>query len=131
MSNSLYDIGSRKSGVFASSFMTAGTNEIPRVCARVANPMKVKKTVSTLNYKVVKDRDRTVKPLSVTGQKGALTYVKTSGSDKLTVNKQTAKVTVKKGTKKGVYKVKIRITAAGDADYQPQTEVTQVEIKIK
>lgn len=131
VSNSLYDIGSRKSGVFASSFMTAGTNEIPRVCARVANPMKVKKTVRTLNYKVVKDRDRTVKPLSVTGQKGALTYVKTSGSDKLTVNKQTGKVTVKKGTKKGVYKVKIRITAAGDADYQPQTEVTQVEIKIK
>ncbi|MBQ9060726.1 MAG: hypothetical protein IJ128_06250 [Firmicutes bacterium] len=127
----MYDVGSKKSGVFATSFMTGGSNKIMRTCARAANPMKVKKTVRTLNYKVVKKKKRTVKPLSVTGQKGALTYVKISGSKKLTVNKKTGKVTVKKGTKKGTYKVKIRITAAGDADYQPKTTVAQVKIRIK
>ena len=127
----LYDVGSRKSGVFASSFMTTGTNEIIRVCARQANPMTVKKTVRTLNYKVVKKRARTVKPLSVTEQKGPLTYEKVSGNKRLTVNYKTGKVTVKRGTKKGTYSVKIRITAAGDADYQPKTAVTQVKIRIK
>lgn len=99
--------------------------------AGAANPMKVKKTVRTLNHKVVRKKKRTVKPLSVTGQKGTVTYVKTSGSGRLLVNGKTGKVTVKKGTKKGTYRVRIKVTAAGNDDYRPKTAVIRVKIRIR
>ena len=45
------------------------------------------------------------------------TAARVSGSKKLTVNKKNGKITIKKGTKKGTYKIKVKITAAGDANH--------------
>ncbi len=41
------------------------------------------------------------------------------------------KVTVKKGTKKGTYRVRIKVTAAGNDDYRPKTAVIRVKIRIR
>ena len=41
--------------------------------------------------------------------KGRVVYIKGSGNKKITVNKKTGKVTVKKGLKKGTYKVTVKL----------------------
>ena len=63
---------------------------------------------------------------------GAITYTKASGNKKITINKKTGKVTIKKGLKKGTYKVKVKVKAAGTANYKasPAKTVT-FTIKVK
>ncbi|MBQ6582647.1 MAG: hypothetical protein IJH77_02335 [Mogibacterium sp.] len=46
-----------------------------------------------------------------------MTYSKVSGSSAVTINATTGTVTVKKGLKKGTYRVKVRVKAAGNANY--------------
>lgn len=89
---------------------------------RAANPMKIKAKTATVKYSKVKKK---TKKLAVTkvikftnkGQ-GAKTYVKKSGNKKITIAKKTGKVTVKKGLKKGTYKVKVLVKANGTANYK-------------
>ena len=47
-----------------------------------------------------------------------MTYTKASGNAKITINKTTGKITVKKGLAKGTYKVKLTAKAAGNANYK-------------
>ena len=49
----------------------------------------------------------------------------------LAFTKKTGKVTVKKGLKKGTYKVKIRVRAAGNATYKAGARTVTIKIKIK
>ena len=56
---------------------------------------------------------------------------KVSGKARFTVNKKTGKIKIKKGTKKGTYKVKVRVTAAGTDTYQPGSKTATVKIKVK
>ena len=62
---------------------------------------------------------------------GKLTYVKKSGNKKITINKTTGKVTVKKKLKKGTYKVKVAVTAAGNSNYKAVTKTVTFKIKVK
>ena len=50
---------------------------------------------------------------------------------KFTVNKTTGNVTVKKGLKKGTYKVKIKVTAAGNDNYKEAIKPVTVTIKVE
>ena len=47
------------------------------------------------------------------------------------VNEKNGKITVKKGTKKGLYKVKIKFKAAGNKTYEAQRETITVKILVK
>ena len=58
-------------------------------------------------------------------------YVKNStAGKKLTCSKSTGKITVKKGTKAGKYKVKIKVTAEGNSSYKSKTKTVAVKIII-
>ena len=61
---------------------------------------------------------------------GKLTYKKVSGSKRLSVNKKTGKVKIKKGLKKGTYEVKVKVKAAGNANYEASA-VKTVTFKVK
>jgi endo-1,4-beta-xylanase len=61
---------------------------------------------------------------------GTLSYKKKSGNKKIAINKKTGKVTVKKGLKKGTYKVKAIITAAGDANHKAATVPVTFKVKV-
>ena len=61
---------------------------------------------------------------------GTLTYKKVKGNKKISINKKTGKVTIKKGLKKGTYKVKVKIKANGNANYLASAFKT-VTFKIK
>ena len=50
--------------------------------------------------------------------------------NKITVAK-TGKITVKKGLKKGTYKVKLRVTAAGNKNYKKKAKTVVVKVRVK
>ncbi|MBR0457456.1 MAG: fibronectin type III domain-containing protein [Firmicutes bacterium] len=116
-----------------------GAVSATKTSAKVLSPPKVKKanpiTVTTTTKKVkaskVKKAAQTVKAITVSKAKGTVTYSKVSGAKKLTVNKKTGKITVKKKTKKGTYKIKVKVKAAGTANYAAKTKTVQVKIRVK
>ncbi len=102
---------------------------------KAANTLKVSGKTATVKYSKLKSAKQTLKASSVIkytskGQ-GIRTFTKVSGNSKITINKSTGKVTVKKGLKKGTYKVKIKVKAAGNANYKAGTKTVTFTIKVK
>lgn len=101
--------------------------------AKKANPMTVKgKTVEILYTKVSKKTQYVTrkKAMAINKAKGKVTYKKKSGNSKITINKSTGKITVKKGIKRGTYKLKVKVTAAGTSSYKKKTLTRTVTIKV-
>lgn len=61
---------------------------------------------------------------------GKLSYVRTGGSSKVSVNSKTGLVTVKKGTKRGTYKIRLKVTAAATSEYMAATERYTLTIRV-
>ena len=102
-------------------------------CAKYANPLTVKAKKPTVKFKNLKKKNQTIALKSwatVTKAQGKVTCKKSSGNKNITVSKA-GKITVKKGLKKGSYKVKIKVTAAGNATYKAKTVTVTVTVKIK
>lgn len=55
-------------------------------------------------------------PCSAGMLRGRMRYAKVSGNKRITVDKKTGKVTLKRGLKKGAYNVTVKMTPAGKAD---------------
>lgn len=67
---------------------------------------------------------------SVRGANGVVRFAKKSGNKKISVSK-TGKVTVKKGLKKGTYKVKVRVKAAGDTYHKSSAKTVTLTVKVR
>ena len=68
----------------------------------------------------------------ITKKQGTVTFVKQKGSStKLAINKTTGKITVKKGTKKGIYKIKVKITANGNKNYKAKSIIKTIKVRVK
>ena len=111
-----------------------GTAKATFVINKAANPLSVKAKTVKVKFSKLKKKAQTLAVSKVVkftkkGQ-GTLTYAKSSGNKKITVNKKTGKVTIKKGLKKGTYKVKVKIKAKGNANYKASAFKT-VTFKIK
>ena len=88
----------------------------------------------TVKKKSVKKKKKKIKgTIKVKGAVGKVTYKKIAkgSSKKLSINSKTGVITVKKGTKKGKYKIKVKITAAGNSQYQNASKTAIVVIKVK
>lgn len=109
----------------------AKNNDIKFVKLKRAQPMTVKASNKTVKYKNVRKKSVTVKALTVKKAQGKVSYKKLSGSKKITVNKKTGKLTVKKGTRKGTYTIKIKVTANGNSNYKSGSKTVKVKIKVK
>ncbi len=103
-----------------------------------ANPMKVKTSIKTIKAKKLKKKKQTVKPVKITGAKGAVTVTKVkSGTSskiykKIKVNKKTGAITFKKGKyAKKTYKIKLKIKAKGTDIYYDKTLTKTVKVKVK
>lgn len=70
------------------------------------------------------------KAFSIKKAQGSVEFIKLSGSKKVTISKK-GRITVKKGTKKGTYKIKVRVTAAGNSQYEKGSKTVLLKIKIK
>ena len=98
-----------------------------------ANPIFAKGKTKTVKYANVKKKNVTIARkdvISVSKAQGKVTYTKASGNKKITVS-GAGKITVKKGLKKGTYKVKVKVKAAGNATYKAKTVTVTVTVKVK
>lgn len=90
-----------------------------------------KVTSKTLKYTSVKKKSQSFSLGAAVNSKGTLSYKKTSGTSAITVNSKTGKIYVKKGLKKGTYKVKIQIKAAARGYYNAGSKTVTVTVKVK
>lgn len=95
------------------------------------NPMKVTVRNKIVRRKSVKKSKKTVKAITVENAAGTVTFKKIKGNTKFKVNSKTGKITLKKAPKKGTYRIKIRVTAAGDDNHKAMAKTVTVRIKVK
>lgn len=99
---------------------------------KATNPMTAKaKTKKVKAKKVRKKKQKVTGAIIISNNQGTVTYKKLSGSKKLKISKKTGKITVKKGTKKGTYKIKVQVTVSGNGNYNGLTKTITVKIKVK
>lgn len=115
----------------SSSSYNAASKTVTIKVTKPAPTIKVKTTFATVKYANLKKKAQTVALGASVNSKGTLTYQKVSGSSVITVNKKTGVLSVRKGTKKGTYKVKVRVKAAAKGKYNAGTKDVTVTIKVK
>ena len=99
----------------------------------VLSPMTVKARTLSVKYKSVRKKARQfarARAFSVSGSKGKVTFRKLSGNKKIAVA-SSGRVTVKKGLKKGTYRVKVRVRDSGTTGFLARTSVVSLKVKIK
>jgi hypothetical protein len=118
-------------------------SSITVIFEKYANPLKIGPKTATVSYSKLKKKTQTLAVTKVikfikkandekaytltSAKKGSKSYKKY-----FTINMTTGKVTIKKGLKKGTYKVKVRVKAAGNADYKPSVvKIVTFTIKVK
>lgn len=122
--------------VSASGIGTAGYVHI--VIVKKANPMTVKAnplTFKASNLKKKAQSAKAAKAFTVKKAKGAVTYKVTkyltkAAKGKVKVSKK-GQVTVAKGTKKGTYKLKVKVTAAGNTSFKAKSKTVTMTITVK
>ena len=111
----------------------AGTKIVTFKIAKADNPMSVIGKTVSVKLKKVKKRAQAIAikaAIDIRDAVGNITFKKVSGNKKIAVSK-TGKVTVKKGLKKGVYRVKVSVVASGNANYADATKAVMFKIRIK
>ena len=108
---------------------------------KLANPMKIKAVKKTVKVKPLKKKAVVVKGAVkfTKAAKGTKTYkgVGTNAKSKkaLKINAKNGKITVKKNTKKGTYKMKVTVKAAGtntgSTQYKPLSKTVTVTIVVQ
>ena len=95
--------------------------------------VKAKKTYKVKASKVKKKNQsiKRSKVMTVKNNKGTLSFTKVSGNAKITINRTSGKITVKKKLKKGTYKVQVAVKASGNATYATITKTVTIKIKVK
>lgn len=127
-------IGTATVKVTATGYLYTGSIETTFKITKRTNTLAVKGKTAAVKYKTLKKKAQSLKAakvIKVTNKgQGTRAFAKVSGNKKITINKKTGNVTVKKGLKKGTYNVKVKVRAAGNATYNASAWKT-VTIKIK
>jgi hypothetical protein len=109
--------------------------EVVKKLAKDPQPMTVKATKKKVKASKLKKKKQVISPITVKSALGTVSYKITGGNKKskkaLKINKNTGKVTVKKKTKKGTYKVKVKVTAAGNENYKVGSKTVSVKVVVK
>lgn len=103
----------------------------PAPAVKKSQNLKVKNYVRSIKASSLRKSKRIVKAIYVSGYRGKLSFSKVSGSKRITVSSKTGKLTVKKGTRRGTYKVRVKVKASGNASYKAASKTVTVKIKVK
>ncbi len=110
---------------------------VPKALNRRTNPVTVKTSKKTVSKKKLKSKKQTLKAFTIKNAKGKVSVkvVKKGTSSKLYSKlkvKNNGTLTVKKGVyKKKTYRIKLRITAAGNSKFKPKTIYKTIKLRIK
>jgi hypothetical protein len=110
----------------------------PTVIKTKKNSLTAKGKTVKVKYKKLKKKSQKIqyyKAIEISKSEGAWSFKKVKGNKKITVNKETGKITLKKGLKKGTYKVKVKVTASGgkigNTKYKKGSKTVTVKIIVK
>ena len=99
--------------------------------AKKAPTIKTKIGTKNLSYNALKKKAQVFTLGTSVNSKGTLTYKKLSGSSAVSVNSKTGKLTVKKGLRKGTYRVKVQIKSAAKGNYTAGSRTVTVTVRVK
>lgn len=116
----------------ATSTYKAATAKVLTIkIAKKAPTIKTKIGTKNLSYNALKKKAQVFTLGTSVNSKGTLTYKKFSGSSAVSVNSKTGKLTVKKGLKKGTYRVKVQIKSAAKGNYTAGSRTVTVTVRVK
>jgi hypothetical protein len=105
---------------------------------KAANPISLAKKTATVSYAKLRKAKQLVAGPKTTKAQGKVSYsltkaVKGSKSckGKFTIDKSSGKLGVAKGLAKGAYKLVVKASAAGNANYQPGSKTTVVTVRVR
>lgn len=107
-----------------------------RVSAKKANPIKVTVKTKTVKLKKLKKKDQKISAITVKNAKGKVSYKITGVQKKIgklvKINSKGV-ITFKKwkAAKKGTYRIKVAVSAAGNKSYKPKKIIKEVKIIVK
>ena len=116
---------------------TAGEKTVKFTVAKANNTLKASGKTVKLKAKSVKKKSKKIKAskaYKIKGAKGKVTYKAGKNSKKVKKRIKLSKngdLTIKKKTKKGTYKYKVSVKAAGGSNYKTMTKNVTVTIKVK
>lgn len=99
--------------------------------SKAENPIQVTTKKKIIAKSKKKTRIKRKKAFTVRNPQGKLTFKRLKGNKKITINKTTGLITVKKGMKPKTYSVKIRVNAAGTGNYNAGYKDVTIKIKVK
>lgn len=115
----------------ASTSYKAATKTMTIKVAKATPVLKTKITSKAISYSELRKKSQVFTLGASTSSKGTLTYAKASGSSAFTVNRTNGKITVKKGLKKGTYKIKVKIYSKATTRYNAGSKTVLVTVKVK
>lgn len=107
------------------------TKTITITVAKASPTVKTKISTKTYKYATIKKKSQVFTLGASVNSKGTLSYKKLSGSSAMKIDAKTGKLTVKKGLKKGTYRVKVQIKAAARGNYNAGSKTVTVTVKVK
>lgn len=115
----------------ASGNYKAASAKVTIKVAKGTPTIKVKTTSKTLKVATVKKKAQKIALGASVNSKGKMSFKKVSGNKAITVNTKTGALTVKKGLKKGTYKVKVQITSKATGSYNAGKKTVTVTVRVK
>ena len=103
--------------------------------AKAKNALSVKSKSKTVKQRKVQKKRVTLTPIKVKKKNGKLSFkvvdwTTPKAKKRIKLNRKTGKVTVKKGTCKGTYKFKVKVTAQGTANYKKAHKTVSVKVRV-
>lgn len=95
------------------------------------NPMIVTYRNRTISAKKLKKGSKLVKAITVKKAKNKVRFTKKSGSRCLSVNRKNGRIKVKKGTKKGLYNIRIKVSASRSREYMDAEKSVYIKIRVR
>ncbi len=100
--------------------------------AKLPQPMTIKTKPITISAEELKKAKKIIPPeeiFTIKKAKGNVRFKQITGSEELKLTKK-GKLTIKKNTKPGKYKIRVRAAAAGDKDYCSGALLVSVKVKV-
>ena len=120
-------------GFLQDTFTISPRNITDKGPSRLKNTLKVQGKTITVKYAGLKKKMQTIKrkqAFKVRKAKGAVTFKKVRGNKKIKVSSK-GKITVKKGLKKGTYKIRVKVRAVGNELYQAGLKTVTLKVKVE
>ena len=106
------------------------TTVAPVKALKKINTMKVTVKKKTVSAKKAKKGKVTVKALIIKKAKGKVIFKKLSGAKCLSLTAK-GRIRIKKGTKKGTYRIKVKVKAKGNSSYTSKAITKTLKIRVK